>query len=83
MPKKPNKPLSLEDRLNAINQWCYMRGINQQYTFFLGCDRSLIEHYHRIRAVLPKRAPVKDSDAVWMASMELTMEALNNRGKAA
>ena len=83
MPKAPKEPLSLDERVAAINDWCYTRGIKQQYTFFLACDRGLMDHYHRIRAVLPKRVPVADVDAPWIKSMELTMQAVNARKSAA
>lgn len=83
MPKTANIPQTLDQRVKAINRWCFDRGINQQYTFFKGCDNDLLEHYNRIRAVLPGRAPVMDVDAEWVASMEATIAALANRKQAA
>lgn len=71
-------------RMKAVQKWCEKRGIKQVYSFFYGCDNSLAAHEVRIRLVLrTSSGTVTEADEPWLASMELTIAALNNRKSAA
>lgn len=76
------KPLAA--RMKAVLKWCDKRGIKQVYSFFYGCDNALSEYETRIRLVLRTSThTVVDADEPWVESMELTINAVNNRKSAA
>lgn len=71
---------SLDKRWKAVRTWCTRRQISFIYAFFQGCDPKLEEYYNRIRYVIHSNsASVTDTDEPWLSSMELTIQAINNR----
>ena len=77
-------PKTMNERWKAVAKWYDKRGINQVYSFFVGCDPELRGHEQRIRFFLRNQGYTKlvESDEPWLSSMERTIEALNQRKAA-
>lgn len=73
-----------QERVAAAFAWCEKRGISQVYKFFQGCDNSMDQYEARVRLVI-RTSPhtVAERDLPWIESMELTMDAIDNRRTAA
>lgn len=69
----------MNERWRAIDRWCTKRGINQVYSFFAGCDTELSQHETRVRYFMRRQGleRLTDTDEAWIASMERTVETLN------
>lgn len=72
---------TMGERFKAVDRWCNKRCINQMYAFFYGCDNAIAEHERRIRYYLRSTAGTRlvEADEPWLASMERTINAINNR----
>lgn len=71
-------------RLASVLKWCDARGIKQEYSFFRGCDNTIEQYEARIRLVLRTSAhAANENDEPWIASMEITKAAIDNRKAAA
>lgn len=72
---------TMGERWRAIQRWCMRRGINQIYSYFEGSDMDLSKHERRIRFVNRSASGTRlvEADEPWLASMERTINAINNR----
>ena len=72
---------TMGERFKAIDRWCSKRGINQVFAFFYGCDSAIEDHERRIRYYLRSKVGTRlvEADEPWLASMERTINAINNR----
>lgn len=75
---------NLSERLAAVYKWCDNRNLNQIYNFFSVADPSLREQEARIRYILRNSTSlVVEGDEPWITSMEVTMNAVNERKQVA
>lgn len=71
--------MTYQQRYAAIHTWCLRNAIDRPWSFFSAVDKSIDDFYGRWHSVNYKGSVVTDTDEPWLASMERTIKALNNR----